>query len=810
MLRYLAPWRRTNNRRPRIRTRVGSFSGRQPTFELLSQRRLLTATTEADGQADLIYDPATGNLTMDTEGVPSGYVVGYSLDSNGGFREENAAQPFGGVLFASDDNISLLSLDHATGVYHSGIFDLGDIAPIDLTLEGITEFLVVANYGVGGSTVPQYFNLVLAGDVNVNPTAKSDRADVGESSSVEIDVLANDLSPTGLPLTITDAFIANGQGEVSIRDNQLVYDPAGNYDWLWGDRQQHVRISYVASNGLASAANTVVVAVHAENGPLRPITEPDEASVAENTMVAIDVLANDDSPDGSALTVMDASVAEGRGRVSFQNNRIVYEAAGSYDGLRAGEREQVEIVYVVRNDAGMATGTVVVTVEGKNDAPSANDAPPFENMRTMEGTIDLEGQADLIYDPASGNLTLDTSRVASGHVVAYDLQSRDGFREENAKQPFGGILIANDRNIAMLGLDQHSGVYHSGSIDLGNIAPVGLTLEGISEFLTSAVYGVDGSIVPWQFGFQLDGDALQRPTAEADAASVSESATTVIDVLANDVSPDDSALTITGVSVAHGYGNVSVQDNRIVYDPAGSYDRLRAGQQEQVEIVYQIMNGVGTATGTVVVTLEGESDVPAEEDDKGENTPPVLPPFWPGGPRSDVEPPLDYIGLPVIVVGPGSPVHEPGFDFPGPHLPIVALPTAPVNAPVIELADLESEVPGPSDDEFVVHPQFVAIHRDVITDEPIDDEPYENELDEIFGAGITDFRNLKSTFDLTTVPAVNADLIWDVASVFRNFGKDDATRTDGDLDGDGLVQFSDFLIAAATFVDLDDSSAISQ
>ena len=61
--------------------------------------------------------------------------------------------------------------------------------------------------------------------------------------------------------------------------------------------------------------------------------------------------------------------------------------------------------------------------------------------------------------------------------------------------------------------------------------------------------------------------------------------------------------------------------------------------------------------------------------------------------------------------------------------------------------------------------------------------------------------------DATVAPArltgdINNDGVVDVSDFLvlaENFGKADATREDGDLDGDGSVQFSDFLVLVNNF-----------
>src|SRR5690606_9235605 len=97
------------------------------------------------------------------------------------------------------------------------------------------------------------------------------------------------------------------------------------------------------------------------------------------------------------------------------------------------------------------------------------------------------------------------------------------------------------------------------------------------------------------------------PVAQADTAGATEDGAAVtIDVLANDSDVDGDALTITGIDTSGTTGSAQIVDGKVVYDPAGGFEHLGAGETALDMLVYTVSDGqAGTATATVVVTITG-------------------------------------------------------------------------------------------------------------------------------------------------------------------------------------------------------------
>ncbi len=96
-----------------------------------------------------------------------------------------------------------------------------------------------------------------------------------------------------------------------------------------------------------------------------------------------------------------------------------------------------------------------------------------------------------------------------------------------------------------------------------------------------------------------------------DTVTGDEDAALTIDPLANDVAPDGGTYSLTGANVSSGLGDVDVVVGQLVYTPDPSYQSLAAGESVDVELAYQVDDGLGGDDGaTVFVTVNGINDAP--------------------------------------------------------------------------------------------------------------------------------------------------------------------------------------------------------
>jgi VCBS repeat-containing protein len=222
---------------------------------------------------------------------------------------------------------------------------------------GSDTFTYTIEDGVGGSASATVQVSVVS--TNAPPVAVDDSATTTEDTPVTIDVLANDSDPDGGALTVTIVG-SPGQGDAAIdASGDIVYSPdadssgADSFDYTVAD-----------SIGATDTA-TVQVTVEAGNDP--PVAADDSATTAEDTVVLIDVLANDADPDGDGLSVSSVGTPTAGSATIEPDGRIRYEPLADVTGTDA-------FGYTLSDgDGATDTATVTVTISPANDIPMASN-----------------------------------------------------------------------------------------------------------------------------------------------------------------------------------------------------------------------------------------------------------------------------------------------------------------------------------------------------------------------------------------------------------------------------------------------------
>ena len=228
-----------------------------------------------------------------------------------------------------------------------------------------TYTITDTNGGSGTATVSVDVN-------NVIPTVTDDLASTTVNTSVEIAVLVNDSE--GVTINSFDTTSSNG-GSITINDNGtsndatddfLVYTPATNFAGT--DTFTYTVVS--ETGGTATGTATVTVDVINNN----PTARNDLANTQINTPVTINVLENDQDPDGG-LTIgnFDTTTANG-GTIVLDNNNtpddasddnLVYTPATGFIGAD-------EFTYTVDDGSG-GTSTATVNVNVRDNQCGIGD-----------------------------------------------------------------------------------------------------------------------------------------------------------------------------------------------------------------------------------------------------------------------------------------------------------------------------------------------------------------------------------------------------------------------------------------------------
>jgi Ca2+-binding RTX toxin-like protein len=195
------------------------------------------------------------------------------------------------------------------------------------------------------------------GGGNGSPVALDDLAGTDEDEPVAVAVLANDADPDGDALTITGvADPANGAA--SVAGSTVVYTP--DVDFYGTDS-----VVYTLGDGQGgSDSATLTVTVAPVNDD--PDPEDDSVTLAEEGVVTVDVLANDEDVDGDALVVSAVDDPDhGAASIAPDGKSVIYSPDADWNGTEA-------FAYTVSDGhEGAELAELVVTVTPVDDPPRA-------------------------------------------------------------------------------------------------------------------------------------------------------------------------------------------------------------------------------------------------------------------------------------------------------------------------------------------------------------------------------------------------------------------------------------------------------
>ena len=312
-----------------------------------------------------------------------------------------------------------------------------------------------------------------------------------------------------------------------------------------------------------------------------PTAADDDATTDEDTDATIDVLANDNDPDGNLEpgTVTVQSAPSNGTATENGDGTITYSPNADFSGDDSFE-------YTVEDNDGATsnTATVSVTVNEVNDPPTATD----DSDQTDE---DQPVTTDVLANDSDGDGSLDASTVAvqSGPSDGATTVENDG---SITYTPDGGFT----------GTDTYTYTVADDDGATSNVATVTITVGAVNG----------------------------PPTATDDALTTEEdspASASAPGVLGNDSDPDGDDLTVSAVN-GNG-GDVGTQitlssgalltlnaDGSYTYDPNGSFEALGAGESGSDSFTYTAADGNGAEnSATVSVTVNGVNDAPATSDD---------------------------------------------------------------------------------------------------------------------------------------------------------------------------------------------------
>ncbi|MEW6982461.1 Ig-like domain-containing protein [Colwelliaceae bacterium 6471] len=180
--------------------------------------------------------------------------------------------------------------------------------------------------------------------VNTEPTAVDDVVSTSQNQALEISSLSNDIDAVGDELTISGLSAAEN-GSASLEDGIITYIPNNGYSGI-----DHFTYTIVDNYGATSQADISVDVANSD-----PVANDDAERVFKNSVVMIDVLANDEDVAGDVITLQSVSNPL-HGSAVIVDGKIEYQPQTDFVG------EDVFGYTLEDSYEASASGFIIVTV----------------------------------------------------------------------------------------------------------------------------------------------------------------------------------------------------------------------------------------------------------------------------------------------------------------------------------------------------------------------------------------------------------------------------------------------------------------
>jgi hypothetical protein len=489
-----------------------------------------TITTVATGEVPLVAEPTVVLAYAGEEKTisPLDHVRG----GNGTVRL-NAVPPKAGVTI--------------TPSYETGTFRFVS----DQVRSHYIEYVVTDNTQTVTGLVR--IDVVSPPESNTAPVTVPKTMFIPTLGSRTIDVAASDIDPAGGVLLVTG--VVNVPETSGVRAEVL--EQRSVRVTLTGPLAAPVTFGYRISNGLAQSEGTITVVEIAPPARLQPpIARDDTATVRVGDAITIDVMRNDEQPDGEPITI----------------NPVLVDGFGESSGLLFVSGNSLRYL------APQTTGNYVAVYEIVG--PLGQTAQARVNIEVREPN------AETNHPPVP---TTVVARVIAGETVRIEV-------------PLDGIDPDGD-SVQLLG--QESGPAKGGVVEVG---PSWIDYEAgaYSAGTDTFTYSVTDSLGARASGTVRVGisprlDGARNPVAIEDEVSVRPGATVSVQVLANDSDPDGNPLTVVAAQPNDESITATVDDGEIIVITAPSTPGLYG-------LVYTIENDVGGSSSNFVsVTVSGDA-----------------------------------------------------------------------------------------------------------------------------------------------------------------------------------------------------------
>lgn len=497
---------------------------------------------------------------------------------------------------------------------------------------------------------------------NLPPVTRADSIQVRPSRDLQLHVLANDVDPEGTPLRIDRSLTTS--------DEALVLDPPvdeeriPSLDTTSPAEPGAYSVSYAASDGQLSApgAATVLVSEDAELRP--PLARDDYVDATDVTdqstdTVPVDVLANDEDPDGSVANLVPVLEGAPEG-TEVQPDGTVNVPKGDH---------QQRIRYTITDQDGAAS-SAFIWVPGRDSQIPRWIGPPVQARAGEPVDIDLRDDDNVrVRAGADGATVVDATSARSGHGDGSDLvagphalrytpaadyagedtvsvqvtdsddpSDPEGAQgtlqipvevtsEENLPPTVQGAAVQVPKGEAAVPIDLALGAQDPENkpltfaigetpqvpgVTVGHRGSTVLTVEAAPDAVQDQTLEIpftvsDGVNEPVPALVRVSIVGSQRLPAQlgADTAVVDVGKETVVDVLANDYNPfPDTPLTLESAATAVGGVDAVPRGDQVVLS-------ARPGFHGTATVTYRVKDATGEDARAVTGTISAEvRDVP--------------------------------------------------------------------------------------------------------------------------------------------------------------------------------------------------------
>jgi Ca2+-binding RTX toxin-like protein len=234
--------------------------------------------------------------------------------------------------------------------------------------------------------------------MNSSPIANDDIV-LTDEFSVTVDVLANDYDLDDDELTITNAVVSSGLGDVEFTNTDITFTPNGSNE---------AKITYTITDSFGHYATAVLTVNVTPTGGVNipPIAKSDVAFTTVDQPVTVDVLANDFDADGDTLIINSIEMSANTGTVDVNENyTITFTPIAGFFG------DTIITYHITDSSSASVAATLLVAVGGEMDGDEFNNtltgSSADDILNGMEGNDKLLGNAgDDSLDGGEGNDTI--------------------------------------------------------------------------------------------------------------------------------------------------------------------------------------------------------------------------------------------------------------------------------------------------------------------------------------------------------------------------------------------------------------------